>query len=72
MKPVEKSVTRARDLAPDDNFLHIGIWAETGAGKTFLMNEVHKDCEGPSILIAQPKDDDDYELYGAKTTSKTD
>lgn len=72
MKPINKPVQRACDLAPDNDFLHVGIWAETGAGKTFLMNEVHKDCEGPSILIAQPKDDDDYELYGEKVSSMAD
>lgn len=68
MKPVE----RAADLNPDTDFLHIGIWAESGAGKTFLMNECHKDDERPSILIAQPKDEDDYDLYGSKISSKAD
>jgi len=72
MKPVRKPVQRARELAPDDSYYHSGVWAETGGGKTFLMNEVHKDLEGPSILIAQPKDDDDYELYGTKIDSKRD
>lgn len=68
MKPIQ----RARDLRPDSECLHKGVWAESGYGKTFLFNEIHKDCEVPSILVAQPKDEDDYSLYGVKTESKAD
>lgn len=68
MKPVQ----RARDLRPDKNCLHKGMWAESGGGKTFTMNEIHKDCKVPSILVAQPKDEDDYDLYGEKIKSKAD
>lgn len=68
MKPVK----RAKDLRPDKNCLHKGVWADSGAGKTFMMNEIHKDCEPASIMVAQPKDEDDYDLYGQKTESKAD
>lgn len=72
MKPVNQLIQRPRDLRPDDSVLHAGIWADTGSGKTFLMNKVHRDSPNPSILIAQPKDDDDYDLYGEKISSKAD
>jgi len=65
-------ITRPRDLRPDSDTLHIGIWAESGYGKTFLMNEIHKDSQVASVLVAQPKDEDDYNLYGQKTDSKAD
>jgi intracellular sulfur oxidation DsrE/DsrF family protein len=68
MKPVQ----RARDLRPDKNCLHKGVWADSGAGKTYMMNEVHKDSQVASIMVAQPKDEDDYDLYGVKTESKAD
>lgn len=67
-----KPISRPRDLRPDSNTLHKGIWAESGYGKTFLMNQVHQDCKVASVLVAQPKDEDDYELYGKKTDSKAD
>lgn len=69
MKPVNKEINRPRDLRPDDSVLHVGIWAKSGNGKTFMMNEAHKDSPNPSILFAQPKDDDDYKLYGEKVSS---
>jgi len=67
-----KPVSRPRDLRPGKNCLHKGVWADSGAGKTFMMNEVHKDVEIPSILIAQPKDEDDYDLYGKSVSSMKD
>jgi hypothetical protein len=72
MKPVNQKITNPKDLRPDDSVLHTGIWADTGGGKTFLMNEVHKYSPNASILVAQPKDNDDYELYGEKIRSKAD
>jgi len=68
MKPIK----RPRDLRPDENCLHKGVWADSGAGKTFMMNEVHKDVDIPSILVAQPKDEDDYSLYGKSVSSMKD
>ena len=67
-----KQITRPRDLRPDSETLHKGVWADSGAGKTFMMNEVHKDVEIPSIMVAQPKDEDDYTLYGDSVSSMAD
>lgn len=67
-----KEVERAADLNPDTEYLHVGVWAQSGAGKTFLQNQCHMDDNRPSILIAQPKDEDDYELYGESVSTKTD
>lgn len=67
-----KPIKQPKDLRPDEKTLHKGVWADSGAGKTFMMNEVHKDAEIPSILVAQPKDEDDYTLYGDSVSSMQD
>lgn len=66
-----KSISKTGDLAPDKDRLHIGVFAESGGGKTYWMNEVHKACDCASIMVAQDKPADDYDIYGVDITLGT-
>jgi len=70
VKPVDKRIKSPADLRPDDSCLHAAIFADTGNSKTYTMNKTHQHSPNPSILFAQPKDDDEYKLHGEKVSSK--
>lgn len=66
-----QEIRKVGNLAPGPERLHLGVFAESGGGKTYWMNEVHKQSDCASILVAQEKPADDYELHGLEIDKNT-